>query len=229
MTIRLVARLVAIAALALGAWSTAARADTAQATCEVRQHGEEKSHASGPCEFSQRQGYVSIALRNGKRIELSPTDKPHHFKDADGDKVVFEKHGDASAYKWDGGQRILVTFGAAAPAASAEDRSADASGRAGAGNFDATGQVPCAQAKGQPMGQCSFGVARAGGGTATVVVTRPDGRKRSLFFENGKALSADTSQADGYGEFRAHKEADLFRIQVGDERYEIPEAVITGG
>jgi uncharacterized protein (DUF2237 family) len=79
------------------------------------------------------------------------------------------------------------------------------------------------------MGQCTFGVARAGGGTATVVVTHPDGRKRFIFFEKGKAVGADLSQADGNMTFRATKEADLYRIQAGDERYEIPEAVIFGG
>jgi len=101
--------------------------------------------------------------------------------------------------------------------------------RAGAGKFDATGNIPCAQAKGQPMGQCPFGVARAGGGTATVVVTRPDGRKRFIFFEKGKATGADLSQADGSTAFHATKQADLYLIQAGSERYEIPEAVISGG
>jgi len=102
--------------------------------------------------------------------------------------------------------------------------------RAADGKFDATGpSLPCATAKGQPMGQCAWGVARAGGGTATVAVTRPDGRKRFLFFVKGKATGADLSQADGNMTFRATKEADLYRIQAGDERYEIPEAVIFGG
>ena len=105
----------------------------------------------------------------------------------------------------------------------------DPTERAGAGLFDATGSIPCAQANGQPMGSCRYGVARAGGGTATVAVTRPDGRKRMIFFEKGKASGADLSQADGNMEFRATKQADLYTIQAGSERYEIPEAVLTGG
>lgn len=101
--------------------------------------------------------------------------------------------------------------------------------RAGLGQFDATGQIPCAQAKGQPMMQCVFGVARDPGGNASVRVTLPDGRSRFILFENGKAVSADLSQADGDMSFKASKESDLFKIQAGDERYEIPEAAVFGG
>jgi len=110
--------------------------------------------------------------------------------------------------------------------AAVEDNSAE---RAGRGDFDATGIMPCAKAEGQPMTQCNFGVARAGNGTATVVVTMPDGRKRALFFTNGKLSGADTSQADGYGEVSSEKRGDLYMIKVGSERYEMPEAVIYGG
>jgi hypothetical protein len=119
-----------------------------------------------------------------------------------------------------------VSIGAAAPAAGA---AADHVERASQGRFDATGTMPCAWATGQPMSRCDFGVARAGGGTATVVVTRPDGRKRTIFFEKGQATGADLSQADGDLQFGVSKEADLFKIQAGRERYEFPEAVIFGG
>lgn len=125
---------------------------------------------------------------------------------------------------------VAIGAGATPPAGAAGDAPAlAATGRAGEGKFDATGPLPCARSKGQPMGQCTFGVARAGGGTATVVVTHPDGRKRFIFFEKGKAVGADLSQADGNMTFRATKEADLYMIRAGDERYEIPEAVVFGG
>jgi hypothetical protein len=101
--------------------------------------------------------------------------------------------------------------------------------RASQGRFDATGRIPCAWEKGQPMNQCDFGVARAGGGTAAVVVTRPDGRKRFVFFDKGRATGADLSQADGDMTFRATKQDGLYTIRAGRERYEMPEAVIFGG
>jgi len=105
----------------------------------------------------------------------------------------------------------------------------DSALRAGQGKFDATGTIPCAQYFGQPMGQCQFGVARAGGGYATVVIKKPDGRTRAIFFRMGKPIGADTSQADGYPEFRTTKESDLNLIRIGNERYEIPDAVVLGG
>lgn len=128
---------------------------------------------------------------------------------------------------------LAIAGGAQKPAASQsaadDDKMVEASARASEGKFNATGKIPCAWAKGQPMGQCDFGVARAGGGTAAVSITRPDGRKRVIFFKAGKAVAADLSQADGNMSFSSGKEADLYMIRAGNERYEIPEAVIYGG
>ncbi|MGA7966184.1 MAG: SH3 domain-containing protein [Gammaproteobacteria bacterium] len=132
-----------------------------------------------------------------------------------------------------GGPRGYVSAEYLKPAVSPDGSVAkgpdDSALRAGQGQFDATGTIPCAEYKGQPMGQCEFGVARAGGGYATVVVKKPDGRTRAIFFRMGKPIGADTSQADGYPEFRATKENDLNLISIGDERYEIPDAVVLGG
>ncbi len=132
-----------------------------------------------------------------------------------------------------GGPRGYVAAEFLKPALSPDGSAAtgpdDSALRAGQGQFDATGQIPCAQSVGQPMTQCEFGVARAGGGYATVVVTRPDGRARAIFFRMGRPIGAGTSQADGMPEFRATKESDLNLIRVGDERYEIPDAVVLGG
>ncbi|MBW2659370.1 MAG: SH3 domain-containing protein [Deltaproteobacteria bacterium] len=100
----------------------------------------------------------------------------------------------------------------------------DSALRAGRDDFDATGSIPCAQFAGQPMRQCEFGVSRAGGGSSTV-----DGSSRAIFFRMGKPVSADTSQADGYHELRSTREKDLQLIRIGDERYEIPDAVVFGG
>jgi len=96
-------------------------------------------------------------------------------------------------------------------------------------HYDATGKVPCAQHNSQPMGQCDFGVMRTGNGNATVIITRPDGGKRTIVFVGGRATGADISQADGGAAFSAQREGDLNRISVGDERHEIPDAAVSGG
>ena len=118
---------------------------------------------------------------------------------------------------------------ATAPDGSVPTGPDDSALRAGQRNFDATGKIPCAQVRGQPMTLCEFGVARAGGGYATVIVTKPDGVGRAIYFVRGQSLGADTSQADGYPPVAGQKENDLHLISIGEERYEVPDAVIFGG
>ncbi len=89
-------------------------------------------------------------------------------------------------------------------------------------------KISCIVAKGQPKVHCSFSVTREGKGNGIVTITKPDGSIRAIFFENGKAVGADVSQADP-AEFSAKKEGDLNVIRVGDEHYEIPDAVISKG
>jgi hypothetical protein len=95
-------------------------------------------------------------------------------------------------------------------------------------NYNATGNIPCSMGGEQPTTSCSFGVIRNGNGNGTVTVTKPDGRTRTIFFENGKATGYDQSQADP-GRFSASKQSDLNIIRIDQERYEIPDGVIFGG
>jgi hypothetical protein len=94
--------------------------------------------------------------------------------------------------------------------------------------YNATEKIPCSVAKDQPTGSCPFSVTREGKGNGIVTITKPDGSTRTIFFENGKAVGADVSQAVP-GEFSAKKEGDMNVIRIGDEHYQIPEAVIPGG
>jgi heat shock protein HslJ len=105
----------------------------------------------------------------------------------------------------------------------------DSAERAGRGDFDATGSVPCAMTAGQPMAECDFAVARAGGGYATVVVQRLDGGERIVYFRMGRPVGISSSEADPAGELQASEEGDLHFVRVGQERYEIPHAVVLGG
>lgn len=95
-------------------------------------------------------------------------------------------------------------------------------------NYNATGDIPCSMGNGQPTGYCPFGVTRQGSGNGSVTVTKPNGRTRVIFFENGRAVGYDESQADP-GSFSTERQSDLNIIRIGQERYEIPDAVIWGG
>lgn len=95
-------------------------------------------------------------------------------------------------------------------------------------DYNATGNIPCSMGGGQPTVSCSFGVIRKGNGTGIVTVNKPDGRTRVIFFKNGNATGYDQSQADP-GKFSVQKQDDLSIIRIGQERYEIPDAVIFGG
>ncbi|MGD8678088.1 MAG: SH3 domain-containing protein [Chromatiales bacterium] len=152
------------------------------------------------------------------------------------DNLGCEKIGEITwcdVQEFGGGMRGYVSANFLKPAVSPDGsvaRGPDLSAeRAGKGKFDATGTLPCAEGAGQPLRECDFGVARTGGGYSTVVVKKPYGGSRAIFFRMGVAVGADTSEADGYLEFSVTRENDLNRVQVGSERYEIPDAVVLGG
>jgi uncharacterized protein YraI len=90
--------------------------------------------------------------------------------------------------------------------------------------FDATGSIPCALAAGQTSGSCLFGVVREGPGNAGVWIAIGAGAERQILFEGGVPVSANLDAPLSF-----EKSADLFMVRVGEERYEIPEAVVNGG
>jgi hypothetical protein len=101
--------------------------------------------------------------------------------------------------------------------------------RIGMDKFDATSETPCARHAGQPTTACGTGVVRMGGGSAFVKVTWPDGGNRIITFEIGVPTGYDESQADGGAKLTYKKNADLHMISIGNQRFEIPEAVVYGG
>ena len=64
------------------------RADTVKASCSVYPAGSDTATSSGPCTFSQRQGFVGITLPNGRRYDLSPVGNgPNTYRDQQGQPV----------------------------------------------------------------------------------------------------------------------------------------------
>jgi hypothetical protein len=89
--------------------------------------------------------------------------------------------------------------------------------------YHATGSVPCSavtEAAGEK--QCEFGVIRGKAGNAEVHVSFTGMNKRVLTF------MGDTVTTDG--KVNAVKTGDIWSIELNDsERYQIPDAVISGG
>jgi hypothetical protein len=83
---------IGISVASLG-FAAAANADTVDARCDVFPKGDDKATFSGLCSFSQRQGYITIDLKNGTTYELSPSgDKPGNYVDKDG-KPAYRESG----------------------------------------------------------------------------------------------------------------------------------------
>lgn len=95
--------------------------------------------------------------------------------------------------------------------------------------FNATGDLNCARAAGQPMASCRFGVVRKGVGAATVTVFWPDGGKRVITFEGGRPVSYDRSQADGSSDLTFARNGDMTVVTIGGQRFEIVDAIVSGG
>jgi hypothetical protein len=120
--------------VSLCAWAPVAQADSAEAMCQVRKDGETKQGKSGPCTFSQRQGYIDLDLRNGETYSLAPGNQPNHFKDQKGNKVVrTQAGGNTQEFKWENGKKVVVTFNAA---------SSSSGGGGGAAGAIAVGDMP---------------------------------------------------------------------------------------
>jgi hypothetical protein len=96
-------------------------------------------------------------------------------------------------------------------------------------NFNASGMLGCARDAGQPLGQCKFGVIRQGGGNAELTIFWPDAGSRVIWFEKGVPVRYDQSQADGDAKLSFTKNADLFSVKVGTQRFEFPDAAVNGG
>lgn len=92
--------------------------------------------------------------------------------------------------------------------------------------FHATAPLAC-QVLGKDAGApCQAGVIRRGrDGTATVELRSPNGLLRRVLFVKGQAVASDSPQP-----MTADRQGDLTTVRFGDdERYELPDALLTGG
>ncbi len=99
--------------------------------------------------------------------------------------------------------------------------------------FHATTILSCGFAGAPPTQSCEAGVIRNRGedGKALVEVTKPDGTKRSIFFDGITPTGTDDAEAGesaGWG-FRTTRSRDQVTIEYGPETYIIVDALIIGG
>jgi hypothetical protein len=99
--------------------------------------------------------------------------------------------------------------------------------------FDATTEIVCSFDGGKTMLRCQSGVVRAKPGEqfAYVTVIMAKRAERVLTFKNGEPVSADGNQADGSAgyEFKGSRDGEIFKVEFGPERYEIPDGLLFGG
>ncbi len=79
------------------------------------------------------------------------------------------------------------------------------------------------------MGSCRFGVVRQGNGNGHITVSWPDGGNRMIFVQDNLPMRYDQSEADAGARLTVGHEADFCQVRIGTQRFEIPEAVMTGG
>lgn len=119
------------------------------------------------------------------------------------------------------------------PASAAKPGDGDGQGDAKVAGtrYNATAQIRCSGYEGAPAGMCEAGVVRGTETGTYVEVALPDGRQRTIFFNNdGSFLTFSTAEADGTAAMKSGstREGDTTIATLGTERYEIPDAFVMG-
>jgi hypothetical protein len=197
----------------------AATADTTEARCDVYPAGEDHTDNSGPCVFSQRQGYITIRRADGVMHELAPDgDTPGNFRDGDG-RRVYRQSGLGTAgliFRFPDESVYLYWAGYAQPK---EGPTAPYS----TDDYDATTLLRCrSDADSTEVRSCPAGILRMEGG-ASIVVMAPGGEELTINFLPDYVNT-------GFGPSEASREGDLWTVDVpGAGVFEVPQAAIDGG
>ncbi|MBX7534675.1 hypothetical protein K3175_03290 [Qipengyuania sp. GH1] len=100
-------------------------------------------------------------------------------------------------------------------------------------DYNATADIMCGFKGAAPTQSCPAGVKRnwMEEGSNLVEVTKPDGRKRAIFFTGTTPTSADSAQSDGSAgwDFEYTRSGDTVTITYGPESYVIVDALVEGG
>lgn len=94
--------------------------------------------------------------------------------------------------------------------------------------YNATGRLSCMARLGGRTTDCQYGVIRLGDGSAAVTITKIDGRTRTLIYRRGTPVGFDQGPSDPV-RFTWTREGYVTRVQIGGERYYVPDSIVTGG
>ena len=199
------------------------RADWTDARCDIYPKGEDHTRQSGPCVFSQRQGYVTIRREDGVVHDLSPVgDDPGNYRDQQG-RAVYRQSGLGSAgliFRFPD-ESVYVYWQTAASRGEVDQDNPTAP--YSTKDYDATTLLPCRKKDAEATGSCPAGILRMDTGEASIVVTSPDGVEFTFNFM--KTYVNATNR-----EVEAELRGDTWIVTVdGTEVYEVPLAAIEGG
>ena len=211
-----------IAAPALAIWAGVASADSTDAACEIYPRGQDHSDVLIPCNFSQRQGYITINRSDGVTHDLSPIgDGPGNFEDQLGHSV-FRQSGlgdqgqifrfpDESVYVYWNANRLktLDEDNWTAPFTTSD--------------YDATTRLRCRAAGDSEFGSCPAGILRMKNSQASIVVQNQLGEQFTINFMLDYVNATNR-------ELEARLEGDTWTLDFANgEVWEVPRAAIEGG
>ena len=115
---------------------------------------------------------------------------------------------------------VAVTGQALAPLPAAQDALVPGT------RFHASATVPCQTLGADAGATCKAGVIRRGrDGTVTVELRGANGLVRNVLFVKGQPVASDSAQP-----MSSSRQGDLVTVRFGsDERYDVPDALLTGG
>ena len=115
---------------------------------------------------------------------------------------------------------VAVTGQALAPLSAAQDALVAGT------RFHATAAVSCRTPGADAGASCKGGVIRRGrDGTATVELHGANGLVRNVLFVKGQPVASDSAQP-----MTSSRQGDMVTVRFGsDERYDVPDALLTGG
>jgi len=200
-------------------------ADTTAARCDVYPKGEDRATSTGPCQFSQRQGFVSIEWPDGNRHELTPDAKvAGNYTDQHG-KPAYRQSGlgkDGLIFRL-ADESVYVYWDASTVEAMNNPDPASPTAPYTTADYDATTVLPCSFGQSKRDSDCPAGILRGDAGSASIRVMKADGEERILNFAGDSVSTPDTAK------LHASQTGGDWLIDIdGLEFYLVPGAAIVG-